>query len=330
MRGINPEKIPELITKDVKIVEKEARTILKISPDEKHIEIIGNLNPRLNVMAVLGPSWGFGRGWKKVLLAEIGISRTRPYSKARGLGRKTDESDIPARRKWFSLSPYQYQLVAPILFKRIEGIAYERVSSWRTGSFSKDKFLIPAKWHFWRRKKKRFQKALIERDSFFERLRGIRFAISLKDDFFIQDIYWAEGLNKNLERCIKGLVNFVDLRLNRYKQTYRGRKSFRKLKGAREVEQRLKESFLARFPHLLIEVVRRLKEEKRNQFWHRIAEMIGWNGKETEERKLASLACSHPNLLYPKFRAGNIQLQVTTGLEKKEDYIVFEVFPRKK
>ncbi|MDP2934832.1 MAG: hypothetical protein Q8N59_03650, partial [bacterium] len=142
MRGINPKKIPELIAKDVEVVEKEARFIFEISPDETRIEMRENPSSRLNVMAIIGPSQGLGRNWEKVLLAEIGISRSRPYHEARGLDVKSDLPSIPRRRKWFSLSLSQYRLVAPIVFKKIEGLAYQRISLWEKGPLSSNVFMV--------------------------------------------------------------------------------------------------------------------------------------------------------------------------------------------
>lgn len=323
MRGINPQKIPELIAKDVEVVEKEARFIFEISPDETRIEIRENPSSRLNVMAIIGPSQGLGRNWEKVLLAEIGISRSRPYHEARGLDVKSDLPSIPRRRKWFSMSLSQYRLVAPIVFKKIEGLAYQRISLWEKGPLSSNVFMVRAQWHRWIRS----QKALITKNGYIEAIKGVRFTVSLKDEYFVRDICWAESnLNKHLKNYLKGLVNFIDLRLNWYKFSYKGRMPIQRLKGIREVRERLRQPFLLRNRHLLIEVVRRLKQEKRNHFWYQVAEMIVWDGKESEESRLASLASSCLDLPRPRSRLGSIQLRITTGIDKKKDYIVFEVF----
>ena len=55
MRGISSKKIPDFAQKDVEIVKKEARIVFEISPDERRIETIENPNPRLNVIAIVGP-----------------------------------------------------------------------------------------------------------------------------------------------------------------------------------------------------------------------------------------------------------------------------------
>ena len=332
MRGISPEKISKLVARDVRIVEKEARLIFEILPDKRTIEIIENPNPRLNVIAVVGPSWGFERGWSKVLLAEIGISRSRPYHEAQGLNRTPEQSNIPHRNKWFSLTPQQYQLIAPLIFRRLEGITEKRVALWKTGLFSDNKFVIPTTWNYWLRRSKRF----IQRDSLIIPPRGTRFTVHLKDELFVRDIYWAElNLNEQLRRYIIGMARLIDLRLSWYAHR-KSQRPFHNLKGANEVRERLKNSFLLRHPHLSKEIVRRLKDgeyrpkgrKEKSPYWQVVAEMIDWNGEPIPERKLAYLASCHPILFHPGTRLGEIQVLVTTSLEKKKDHIVFEVFPR--
>lgn len=321
-------KISRLAAKDVEIVKKWGRVILEISPDETKIEISENPNPRLNILVVIGPSEGFGRKWDKVLLLEIGISRTRPYHEARGLNRKNEESSIPERRKWFSLSPYQYQLVGPIVFKIIERLAFERVRNWKRGPFSKYPFKLRTPHRYWSRR----QKKLFESDGsnrlYREQPKGARFTASLKDEFLIRDICWAElNLNLRLKRHIKGLVNFIDLRLNWYKHSYRYKRPFLQLKGAKEVQSILQKSSLSR--HLIFEAICRLRDEKRNQFSPYLFDMVGWRGRGIEEKKLSLLAESLPDS-HPRQRLEGIQLMITTDLGEKKDYIVFEVFPRQK
>lgn len=321
MRGINPQKIPYFIKKDAESVEKKARIVLKISPDERTIEISENKNPRLNVIAVVGPSNGFGRSWDKVLLAEVGISQTRPYHEAKGINRAADQSNVCQRRKWFSLSPYQYQLVAPIIFRRMEKISIDRISSWKSGGPS-NRFLVPSTIHWWSKGREKMK----ENNYVTEAAVGVRFTICLKDEFFVRDVCWAEfNLNERLKIYIEGLAKFIGLRLSYYnsRRNYKGKKRFDDLLGAKQVEKRLKECYLSRFPHLLIEVARWLRYSKRGkQFWQWVAEKINWDGKETRERQMASMATELPN---PRERLGSIQLVITTGFEREKGYIVFEV-----
>ena len=320
MRGINPQRILDFIRKDVELVEEEASIVMTISPDERTFEIKENQNPRLNVIAVLGSADGFGKHWDKVILIEIGISRTRPYNEVKGLKRISGQSNLHSRRKWFCLSPSQYQLVAPTIFRTMNVMTLRKVLSWKSGGPS-NRYLIPSERHWWLRS----QKKLIKNPSMTEALTGARFHISLKDELFVRDVYWAElNLNQRLGKIIRGLARFISLRLNWYQcGRYKGRKKFEDLLGVKQAEERLDATYLKKFPHLLCEVAQQIKNDRRNLgFWQFIAERVGWNGRDTKERELASLA---PQLLGLRERLGGIQILVTTSLDKKKEFVTFEV-----
>ena len=311
MRGINPRKIPDYIAKDVKKVEDYARIVLVLNSDNCTIEIRENEDFKMNTIAVIGPSFGFGREWEKVVLLEIGIGHARPYRELTGHGR----FHIYDRRKWFYLTAEQYRLVAPIIFKKMDFLAYEVVNSWKTGSYQ-NRFVIPCSW-------RRFYRSTgktLRRDSLKDVQRGIKFSVSLKDELLMRDVYWAElSLNERVKSLIRGLVGYVDLRLNRY-SGHSGRGRFKSLKGAKQVERALNKAYLNRFPHLMAEVIYSLRRRK-FRFLQEILEMTSFDFYEpTKEREMASMVLSDPNL-----RLGGIQIMVTTSLEKKKDYIVFEV-----
>jgi len=320
MRGINPQKIPDLIKGDVELVKTEARFVFVISPDEKTIAVSENDNPRLNVFAVIGPSEGFGRHWDEALLAEIGIARTRPYREAKGLYRKAGQTSLHKRRKWFFLSEKQYQLVAPVIFKIMDIRAEKIVASWKSGCQS-NRFLISVINHYWLRSRKR----MVEKGYMLAVLTGIRFHASLKDEFFVRDIFWAElNQNKAIKKQINGLAKFISLRLHWYnEERYKGRKKITELIGYQEVKQRIENCYLKKFPHLMVELAKKLKQDHRLiLFFPYLADIFNWYGGETEERKLASLA---PETPYLAERLGKIQVVVTTDLSKKQDFITFEV-----
>lgn len=306
--------------KDVKVIKKEARIVLRILSDNK-VEIVENKNWRMNLLAVTGYSWGFGKGWDEALLLEIGISRSRPYKPMERLNKKQGESkEIPQRKKYFSLSLYQYKLVAPIIFAKIEGIAYDRVVSWKRSDFSGLPFKIKKRRLYYSRK---YRKVFEPRPYFQPVKTGPRFSVSPRDDFLIRDIYW-----RDMQLNSKGLLNFIDMRVKDQTKYYKGRKSFLKLKDIQKIKSDLQSSLLPRY--IIIEVIRCLKEEKRNLFWPYFVEMINWDGAETKERKLARLAESGIADSEPKRRLGGIKLRVTTGLDRGKDHIVFEVYPRQK
>jgi len=311
----NLERISKLVNDDVKRVTENARIVLVIDQSNRLVEIRENENFRMNIIAVIGPSFGFNRNWDKVLLLEIGIALTRPYHKMKGENKKPDQSYFPIRRKWFYLTPEQYQLIAPIIFKKMEFMAYQAVCSWKSGCPG-NRFLISAPWHFLQ---KRLRKT-IERDSVVEVQTGIRFSVSVKDELLVKDIYRAELFSNNwLKSNIQGIVTYITVKLGFY-QNYKGNRALNELKGFCEIKKTLLEKcYLRRFPHLRIEAVRILAKSG-IQHWQEVAEMIDWNHQDTEEKKLALQAM--PNTWS---RFGNIQILVTTSFDKQKDYIVFEV-----
>lgn len=326
---LTPRKVAKL-KRDIERIKKHSIGIFKICKNKEIVFLENKSKVRLNVIAISGPPEGLEGVIDEAILAEIGVSRTRPYREARGLNRTKDESCIPSRGKPFCLSAKQYQLVAPFVFKKIEELAYQRVSSWEKGPFSDDPFWIPSTWHFWKKKREKFKPRFVIRSSSMIAISGARFSISLKDMLFIQDIYWAElNLNKFIKSYLQGLVNFIDLRVNyEYGNRYKNKKPVQELIGVKQIREVLQNRSLSR--HLLIEVVSRLKEEKRNMFSHDFMEMINWNGIETRERKLALSADSNGFSFHLRQRLNRIQLRVTTGLDAQKDYIVFEVYPQKK
>jgi hypothetical protein len=236
------------------------------------------------------------------------------------MNRKLDQSHSHDRRKWFSLSAEQYHLVAPIIFKKIDFLTQEKVSSWKSGSPSK-RFIVPCSWNWWFRRGGK----TVTHDSFFEIPCGISFSVSLQDKLLLYDICWAE-LNSNISirRLVEGMAKNISLRLSYYHSSkhYKGVRNFDELKGAKEVKTMLKNSYLWKCPHLLVEVVTKIKKRKKCNFWQYVADLIKWDGNETEQRKMASMA-----LPDRWSRLGSIQIHLTPNLNTKRirDYVVFEV-----
>jgi len=329
VRGLNLEIARKKILKDVEEIKKSAAFVMELSRDDRIVFINENHNPGLNAIAVIGPIKGFSgvvdkavvsasQQVEKALLTEIGIGATYPYRRAIRLKRKEGEPhEIFRRGKWFDLSPEQYQSVAPVIFRIIELLAYKKVINWEWGQYSDKKFVYSfLRKYFVKRRKMQDRWA---RPRIAER--GVRFSVSVKDRYSLSDVYWAElVLNHDMKDRVNRLVNSIDLRLNTDSHEYKGRKDFCKLKRAKDVRDSLSDSRLEK--HLLIEVVRLLRQ-RRQFFWMDIADMIGWDGSEPEEKKLVKTV-----LLDPNSRLSDIRLKITTGLDAGKDHIVFEVFPR--
>jgi len=324
MRGLNPEKIPGLIVKDVRVVEEEAIGVFKIFPD--WVEFVENKSPRLGVLAVVGPAEGFGRKFEKALLLEVGVSRGRPYHPAKGLKRQLGQSEISKRRKWLSLSPEQYQLIAPFLFTKLQELTNERVPLWKKGPYSEDPFLVPTPRHYW----SRHYKTLFESIKYLPQPKGVRFSVSREDEFFLGDIYWAEkNLNPYLSKKLMKLAKFIDLLLSYYRKNNWQGERFLRLRKVQHIQRVLRK---IKLPAHLIKEIMDLKDRSglpvvKDSRLAEIAEKFGvkfYQGK-SEEQRLAERALANPSQ-----RVGEIQLRVTTGLEAGKDYIVFEVFSSRK
>jgi hypothetical protein len=324
MKGISLERRWDKIERDVANVMKNATAVIIISPDNKSFEFIENENPRLGILAIVGPTQGFGREFNKALLAEIGLGASYPYHKARGLNRQLDESDLPGRGRWSGLSKEQYILIASHIFNFIQKMAQARVKNWKTGPY----FNVPFTKNRWSRS------GVTSRETRKELPKGARFSISKKDQLLLSDLFWAElNLNKQLMNALAGFARAIDLRLNRIRQRYKGKKSFEKLSSARDVEDAIYKLSL----YLRKELLKKLPGGKKNLFYSELKELFGLsNTEELPEQVLSKKAANLPN---PKERLGNIQLRITTGLDginimgkskernEDKDYIVFEVFP---
>ncbi len=324
MRRINPERILRLIARDVRVVEQEAIGVFEIFPD--WVEFVENKSPRLGVLAVVGPGKGFGRRFEKVLLLEMGVSRGRPYHPAKGLKRQLGQPEINKRRKWFSLSPEQYQLVAPFLFAKLQELTNQRESTWKTSAFSGDPFILPTPRYYW----SRHQKTLFETVSYQPQPKGVRFSASREDEVLLRDIYWAEKhLNSYLRGKLIGLAKFIDLLLSYYQGNNWQGERFLKLQKVQWIQNVLRERKL---PAYLIKEMMDLKDKRglpliKDSRFGEIAKKFGVEvyQEKTEEQRLAEKALPNPSQ-----RLSEIQLRVTTGLEADKDYVVFEIFPSHK
>lgn len=307
------------IKRDVETVKKQALGVFEMYADGT-IKFESNQEPRLGVLAIIGPALGFEDKYNEVLLAEIGVSQSRPYHAAFGLNRKKGQSEIPGRQKCFSLSKDQYQRIAPFVFLKLQELANKRVASWGKGYFSDDPFRVRTP----RKYLSRHQKTLFETETYVIIVQGARFSIDVRDSFFISDVFWAElNLGQELKKILKGLAKFISLLLyDKYRNSHWQGESFLKLKYVQTIRDILVRK---QMPVYLIKEMLDLNIIKDDRFKY-ILESIGIDlskiSEKTRERKLSDIVLSNPEQ-----RLGKIQLRVTTGFEKKKDFIVFEVFP---
>jgi len=306
MRGISWERVLQLVDEDVRRVKDVAWVVITIAENNETFEVATNKDPRLGVLAIIGPSSGFGQSFPEVLLCEVGVGRSRPYN---ATGVNNGSPQIPKRRKWFRLSEEQYTLTAPFVFEYLQKRAQNVVRSWKSGS----DFWLPSPRGYWSRNQNKLFCSTVWRLW----PKGVKFSFPL-DTPFIEDILWAErNLNLQVANAIGGLARFIDTRLSNYKRMegWRGVKPFKNLKGVRDVEEAMDKIP----PHLRGEVLKRLPSGPENRLYNELLEHFGLWDLLKEDGKENPL----PN---PEARLGNIQLRITSPPCDDRKYAVCEVF----
>lgn len=314
-----PIPLHQLVENDVNRVIRHASMIISLTPEGSMSFI--NPDPRLNVLAVIGPGIGtpLKRFFERALLLEMGLGVSRPYHESKTGKRVKQEGPkgIPERRKWFHLTAEQYTQVASIIFSCLQEITNQKVANWKCNH--ENPFFIPTSHHYF----SRHQKTLFTEEGYKPWPRGTRFAVSLEDRFLLSDIYWAEKHNPDLRRRLKGLAKFIDLRLNfsgTKKTKSRPRKEFRELKRFVQVAGMLeKRNLPARHIVDLLDFLPLKNGHSRSLYYYEISNLLGYTGEELREEKFV-----HQVLANPRQRLNGIKLRITTGLSCR-DHIVFEI-----
>jgi len=325
VKGINETGIIRKINADVARVENLALAVFEITKDNQVI-YRSNKNPRLSVLAIVGPpllcekeiykslSPEILSCFKKVLLAEIGVRRGRPYSEANGIGSYRGLPCLPRRRKWFYLTEKQYNLAAPQVFCWLFDFACRRANSWKARDSGR---YIPVRKKIYDRKKNRWSYISTKEHV----SRGTRFSVSPKDELLAADICLIDRLTQTVLRRMQkgGLVRLIDLVLTNLQRK-------RKIKNwEREIENIFSES---KVPFVdKVEAIRShqdflpLKYRFKNHndfFWKQIKVLYGRKKEKVKsENGDAGL----------RQRCGDIKLILTADHKKPKKYLVFEIFP---
>lgn len=301
---------PRAAARAAERVRSSAQAVIQMSGGRWRPFLKENGACRLNVVAVVGPGAVAGTLVPEAVLLEIGVFRGRPYRRGHPnpVRRKAEHTLTVTARQRCLLDRGAYESFAPTLFRLLRVIAERRAKNWQ--SFSRG-FARRVSHDYYLRSRNQ----LCSRLRYAQVDRGVRFSVSLADQCVVNDIYWAElNLNRELSRRLTGLAGFIGVVLGRYDRSWRGRKSFKRLKGVQIVLGRLKEVRLPQY--LLAEVMRRLR--LRPILIEALKEAVGLNGL---------FECPNPALgAYPapKRRLGDIQLRVI-GIRR--GYLVFEVLP---
>jgi hypothetical protein len=305
----------EKIQRDVETVR--TRAIATINLSNGTAEVFWSQNPSLAIIAIIGPGSAFNYQFPEAVLDEVGIGWGRPFYQARVpffLQKEGESPNITYRASGFKLSAKQYQIAAPAVFKILQELTDQRVGA-RACRPSSPYYVFSHRAAYRRKGRK-----LTEWVKQIPVLSGCRFAVSV-DSIFATDVYWAE-LNKNmsLRNFLEGLAKFTDLCLRDTLREWRGKKNFWDLKISSKIKGILERKNLPFY--LLVELLGYLPGGSKNRFWQDIGNIFGWDGEQTREREL-----SHSVLPESDLRVGDIQLRIVTGLERKLDHIVFEIFP---
>ncbi len=319
MKKASQEQWREKIAKDVALVKENALGLITISPDNQSFDFIENKHPRLGVLAIIGPVQFSGQKIKEVLLTEIGIGPSRPYHEARGLNRQPSQSNICAREKYFFLNPEQYRLIAPSTYQFLNKLSRITIAKWKSPGFN----LVVQTKMSWSHKHKKF----MTREGYVSVSKGKRFSIDKREPFFLPDIYWAElNLNPVIIHKFNSIAYAIKKRADfyRYYQPYKGKKPFSKLKINEDIKICISSNYEGKFYPLYWReaIFEKLSKSRSVMFYHEIKELFNLNSQPSKEQKLARQA---PKIGNPKQRLDKIQLRVTSGLEKDNDFIVFEV-----
>jgi len=304
------------IARDVALVKSKAMAVIQVS-DEGEIKVNWNKNPVLGVIAIIGSGKTGDCYFSEAILDEIGIGQSRPFHQSRipfFCQKQGKSANIAKRYSGFCLSFEQYLKVAPVIFGLLQQITDLQVSR-RECNMANPYCIYGSRGHYSRKGKK-----FLIFGKYIELLSGCRFAVSLSSQF-LPDIFSAElNFNSRLREFLRGMANFIDLRLSLLKKSWRGYREFSRLKAVQQVVNLIQRKNLPFY--LLAEILSLLPGGDKNKFFSHLAFLFCWDGEVTNERKISLL--SSPFL---QERINGLQLRIITGLGTNRDHIVFEVFP---
>lgn len=324
----------ETVLRDVSLVKENAVRVFHIKKDGS-VEVIDNENFRLEVVAVIGPYQDEKWDLEEAVLLEIGLNRSRPYNETNippSLRRSGEPKNFTPRYHGLSLTPEQYQLVAPFIFKYLEARAAAQVSTRKDGwqpykvralgkHNSSEQLLKP----FLGRKGK-----LVTAKLKYEVPPLVRFSARMTDNLFVSDIYWAELFgNQKVQDQFKGLGNeiqaLLDTALKKSRATPKDWRSNRFFNLVMVKFERFSISYgdsLGRDRSYLQKVLLRDYVGERNYFFDEIATRLGWSWHEPIKEEMLALQA----LLNPETRLNGLQIKPWRIIKNQ---LTFDVYPRK-
>ncbi len=251
--------------KDLVTVIENAKFVVRILENEA-VEIRFNKKGRLNILGITGPTRSNGCLLPEVVLAEIGLGRTRPYNKATYNNGKLI---ITKREKLFYLSGDQYRIVVPVVFQILQGLVNEMDASRKYNT--NNPFLISVPSTIYSNKKKGYSFRWRRKPS----LLGSRFSVSIHDKLILQFIYAADRLY--WKEYLLGLAFLIDKHLKRYRNG--SQREFLKLKGGLAVCATIEKQRKRLQPYLFIEMLTTyFPGGMQYQFFNELCVLLNWSG----------------------------------------------------
>ncbi|KKT28681.1 MAG: hypothetical protein UW43_C0009G0004 [Candidatus Yanofskybacteria bacterium GW2011_GWA1_44_21] len=211
----SPPFVAKFVNQDVALVMHNAAVCIEVPAQldgTVPVRVKINLNPKLNVIAVIGPGVGLpgtsaeGLAFLRVVLCEVGLWRTRPYQRSYNWRNGFCNHK---RRKWFSLTPEQYSFVAPIIFEQILDKASDQMRNRKTSGY----FTMRNPRRPKRTGRLRFSRPVMK----IEVSRGVRFSMSFHDTHLTADIYARELISSINTGKIRGMAKYISRGLSRIK-----------------------------------------------------------------------------------------------------------------
>lgn len=225
------ERLRRLAADDVRRVRLHAHAVITIG-QEKTVSFVRNVQPMLDVVAVVGPTVYDGVSLFEAVLCEIGLHRSRPYARSerRGPGPSRPYlSLVQPRHPYFALSAWQYRLVAPTLFSFLDGWMHEIIGRWSREPW--------AMFRIQRTFVSRPKFTLRQSDQVVSQPRGCRISVARKDRFLCADLFRTEMNDPFWQEQLQGLACLVELALTPLESGYK--EPFKCNKEAREVREML-------------------------------------------------------------------------------------------
>lgn len=312
-QGRIASRLPEyFIKRDILTIQENAQYVINLDKDNVHVH--HNENAHLNVIAVVGDGYYNSPVPQKGVLLEIGFLTTRPYAlakRAQKLQNPGLKIKFRERKKYFSLTPEQYQRIAPTIFKLLQTITDKQCS--RRHCNAQNPFYAPTVKTWWSRS---YRKTL-QYSAYRPKVYGMRFscAHSRNDIFLLQDIIATSLNSREICNFLQGFASYINMRLKKYKGYKR---DFHKLKGAQEI---LEQTSLLKLPqYLVVEMLENyLPNKRKNYFWDELCKLFNWDQVPPKQLILAQQC--FPNL---HERTGKIQIRLH---KEYSNYTVFEILP---